>query len=232
MKSKFLPFLLLLAVLPVLIFRDYTPSNELRYLSIVDEALRNGDIFTFTNHGIQYADKPPLYFWILMLGKWLLGNHAMWFASLFSFIPALVIMLVMDRWVEREVSVANRLSAQLMLMSCGLFLGLAVVLRMDMLMCMFIVLALRTFYQMLKGQGSKNWNQFLFPFYIFMAVFSKGTCGDTGTIGVYFHFFADYRTCEDLWTLLGMENVRCIIARMFHLVRWCLLGRGRINLSA
>lgn len=74
MKSKFLPFLLLLAVLPVLIFRDYTPSNELRYLSIVDEALRNGDIFTFTNHGIQYADKPPLYFWILMLGKWLLGN--------------------------------------------------------------------------------------------------------------------------------------------------------------
>ena len=123
MKSKFLPFLLLLAVLPVLIFRDYTPSNELRYLSIVDEALRNGDIFTFTNHGIQYADKPPLYFWILMLGKWLLGNHAMWFASLFSFIPALVI-------------------------------------------------------------------------------------------------------------LLGMENVRCIIARMFHLVRWCLLGRGGINLSA
>ena len=101
----------------------------------------------------------------------------MWFASLFSFIPALVIMLVMDRWVEREVSVANRLSAQLMLMSCGLFLGLAVVLRMDMLMCMFIVLALRTFYQMLKGQGSKNWNLFLFPFYIFMAVFSKGPVG-------------------------------------------------------
>lgn len=177
MKSKFLPFLLSLAVLPVLIFRDYTPSNELRYLSIVDEALRNGDIFTFTNHGVQYADKPPLYFWILMLGKWLLGSHAMWFASLFSFIPALVIMLVMDRWVERETSAANRLSAQLMLMSCGLFLGLAVVLRMDMLMCMFIVLALRTFYRMLKGQGSKNRNAFLFPFYIFMAVFSKGPVG-------------------------------------------------------
>lgn len=231
MKSKFLPFLLLLAVLPVLIFRDYTPSNELRYLSIVDEALRNGDIFTFTNHGIQYADKPPLYFWILMLGKWLLGNHAMWFASLFSFIPALVIMLVMDRWVEREVSVANRLSAQLMLMSCGLFLGLAVVLRMDMLMCMFIVLALRTFYQMLKGQGSKNWNQFLFPFYILWQFSPKGLWGYWYHWGLL-SFFADYRTCEDLWTLLGMENVRCIIARMFHLVRWCLLGRGRINLSA
>lgn len=177
MKNKYLPFGLLLAILPVLIFRDYTPSNELRYLSIVDEALRNGDIFTFTNHGIPYADKPPFYFWVLMLGKWLLGEHAMWFAGLFSFIPALVIMGVMDRWAGRAMGNANRLSAQLMLMSCGLYLGLAVVLRMDMLMCMFIVLSLYTFYKILKEQGNKKWNSFLFPFYVFMAVFSKGPVG-------------------------------------------------------
>lgn len=177
MRNKFLPFLLLLAVLPVLIFRDYTPSNELRYLSIVDEAFRNGDFFTFTNHGLLYADKPPLYFWIVMLGKWLLGTHAMWFLSLFSFIPALVIMGVMDKWVGRELPDASRLSAQLMLMSSGFFLGMAVVLRMDMLMCMFIVLSLYTFYKMLRGQGSRRWNEFLFPFYVFMAVFSKGPVG-------------------------------------------------------
>ena len=33
----------LLALLPVMILRDFTPSNELRYLSIADEALRDGD---------------------------------------------------------------------------------------------------------------------------------------------------------------------------------------------
>lgn len=168
---------LLLAVLPVLIFRDYTPSNELRYLSIIDEALRNGSIWTFTNQGLPYADKPPLYFWILMLGKWMLGGHSMWFGALFAFVPALVIMGVMDKWVSGEVTTANRLTGKLMLMSCGLFLGLAVILRMDMLMCMFIVLSLRTFYRMLQGQGSASWNAFLFPFYIFMAVFSKGPVG-------------------------------------------------------
>jgi len=43
--------LYLVAVLPVFIFRDFTPDNELRYLSIADEALRNGSVFTFTNHG-------------------------------------------------------------------------------------------------------------------------------------------------------------------------------------
>lgn len=177
MKKNYLPFLLLLAVLPVLVFRDYTPSNELRYLSIADEALRNGNIFTFTNHGIAYADKPPLYLWIVMLGRWLLGNHYMWFLSLFSFIPALVIMNVMDKWVSRQLAERDRLTGKLMLMSTGLFLGLAVVLRMDMLMCMFIVLSLYTFYRMLKGEGHKGWNTFLFPFYIFMAVFSKGPVG-------------------------------------------------------
>lgn len=178
MKSKYLfYFMLFLALLPVLIFRDYTPSNELRYLSIVDEAFRSGHFWTFANQGVPYADKPPLYFWILMLGKWMLGDHYMWFGALFSFIPALVITGVMDKWVSGEASAPHRLTGKLMMMSCGLFLGLAVILRMDMLMCLFIVLSLRTFYRMLRGEGSSRWNAFLFPFYVFMAIFSKGPMG-------------------------------------------------------
>lgn len=175
MKNKYFYFFLILAVLPILIFRDYTPDNELRYLSIVDEALRNGNFFTFTNHGLPYADKPPLYFWIIMFGKALFGQHQMWFLSLFSFLPALVVVYVMDLWVSKEVSVENRWLGKIWLMSCGLFLGSAIVLRMDMLMCMFIVLALYAFYKMYKGQsGLITW---LFPFFIFMAVFSKGPVG-------------------------------------------------------
>ena len=34
-------FILLILVIPVLILRDFTPNNELKYLSIVDEAIRN-----------------------------------------------------------------------------------------------------------------------------------------------------------------------------------------------
>ena len=43
-------FLLLLVFLPLLFLRDFTPDNELKYLSIADEAIRNGNFFTFTNH--------------------------------------------------------------------------------------------------------------------------------------------------------------------------------------
>ena len=169
--------LVLLALIPVLVFRDYTPSNELRYLSIADEALGNGTFVSFTYQGLPYADKPPLYLWIVMLCKWLFGQYHMWFLSLFSLLPAFVIVRVMDGWVAAEASAENRRTWRWLLLTCALFLGLGIVLRMDMLMCMFITLALRTFYKMWKGEGPARRLSVLFPVYVFLAVFSKGPVG-------------------------------------------------------
>lgn len=84
-------------MLPVMVLRDFSPDNELRYLSIADESIRNGTLFAFTNHGVPYADKPPLYLWLLMAAKTLSGSHQMWLLSLFSLVPALVTVSVMSR---------------------------------------------------------------------------------------------------------------------------------------
>lgn len=168
--------LIFICFLPLLFFRDFTPNNELKYLSIADEALRNGHFFTFWNHGAVYADKPPLYLWIVMLGKWLLGTHSMFFLGLFSLVPALVTINVMDKWVKGSLLPSYRNSAALMLITSGLFTGAAIVLRMDMLMCMFIVLALYTFFRQYLGQGRK-YDPLLLPLYIFLAVFTKGPVG-------------------------------------------------------
>lgn len=166
-----------LAMLPILLLRDYTPANELRYLSIADEALRNGTFLTFYNHDQIYADKPPLYFWIIMLGKWIFGAHHMWFLSLFSLLPAFIICRTMDRWIAEEIKEEYRPTGGWLLLTCGLFMGMAIFLRMDMLMCMFITLSLATFYKMVQGQGNPRRNSILFPLYIFLALFSKGPIG-------------------------------------------------------
>ena len=92
--------LMLLTLSPVMALRDYSPSNELRYIRIVDEALEQGNVFAFTNQGQDYADKPPFYFWLMMLGKLLFGEHCMYFLSLLSFIPACIIIAVMDKWLR------------------------------------------------------------------------------------------------------------------------------------
>lgn len=185
MKSKHLYLILIwfIALLPIMILRDFTPNNELRYLSIVDEALVNGDVFTFTNQGEIYADKPPLHFWLMMIGKTLLGAHYMWYLSGLSFVFALVLLTTMVKMVRlsnvrKEITQSNENenASILMVMTSGLFIGLTIYVRMDMLMLMFITLSFYTFYKIYKGESYPR-DTYLFPIYVFLALFSKGPFG-------------------------------------------------------
>ena len=165
------------AIFPILLERDFTPANELRYLSIADEAIRNNHFFFFTNQGEPYADKPPLFLWIVMLGKVLFGHHSILFLSLFSLLPAFIIAFVMDRWIAPHISFSIRVAALMMLFSTAMFIGSAVVIRMDMLMAMFIILALRIFFSMEEEGNNKRIYSWLFPICVFMAIFTKGPIG-------------------------------------------------------
>ncbi len=195
MKQWMRYLLIFIALLPLLLLRDFTPDNELKYLSIADEAIANGHIFAFYNHGVAYADKPPLYIWAIMLGKILFGEHLMFFISLLSVIPAFVTLHVMGKWCERFLSRNKTINAELMLVTSIYFIAPIIVLRMDMLMTMFITLSLYTFYRMymhnhlIAGNSGRNitgtiaekrryckW-RWLLPFYIFMALFTKGPIG-------------------------------------------------------
>lgn len=166
-----------ICLFPVMLTRDFTPSNELRYLSIADEALADGHIFAFYNHGLAYADKPPLYFWIVMLCRLLFGHHSCLALSMFSLIPAFVITGIMDKWVMKGKSAMDRMALAGMTLTCVMFLGTMIVLRMDMLMCMFIVLALWTFYRMYTGEVARKSDSVMLPVWIFLALFTKGPVG-------------------------------------------------------
>lgn len=197
--------LVFLCFLPLLLFRDFTPNNELKYLSIADEAIRNGHIFTFWNQGEIYADKPPLYFWFIMLGKWLWGSHYMFFAGLFSLLPALAILSIMDRWTKTELPEGGRTAGSLTLISSGLFAGAAIVLRMDMLMCMFIVLALYTFYR-LYTRKARKYERYSLPVCIFLALFTKGPVGILVPLLSIVVFLLFQRKLKDFSKYLGWRQ--------------------------
>lgn len=164
--------------LPMMLLRDFTPDNELRYLNIADEAISGGHLFAFTNQGVPYADKPPLYLWIVMAGRLLLGGHRMWFLSLASLLPAFGVIAVMSRWMRGELSLEGQNTARWLMLTSAYFIGSALVLRMDMLMCLFIVLALRTFYLWhAAGKDAPRRYSWLFPLYCFLALFTKGPVG-------------------------------------------------------
>ena len=168
--------LFLIVLIAPFLFRDYSPDNELRYISLADEALRNHTWFTFYNHGEIYADKPPLYFWLLMLTKTLTGGYSMEVAGLLSVLPAVGVCWLMDRWMRHEFPGFDSATAGFLLMTTGFFLGSALVLRMDMLMCFFICLSLYLFFRLYTGRGGRSARWGL-PVCIFLALFTKGPVG-------------------------------------------------------
>lgn len=200
--------LMLITLSPMMALRDYTPSNELRYLSIVDEALADGHTLAFTNHGQDYADKPPLYFWLMMVCKMLFGGHCMYALSLLSFIPACIIIAVMDKWLRSAFpegyTSGQRAGAALMLATTGLFLGMTVFLRMDMLMCMWIVLALWTFWKWDNGIGKEGSHRLLLPVYTFLALFTKGPVGILVPPVSIIVYLAASRRWKDIGKYLGV----------------------------
>ena len=174
MRHRYLYYFLLLTF--TTLFRDFTPDNELKYISIANEALQNNNWFTFHNHGDIYADKPPLFLWLIMLSKLIRGGYHVWIIVLFSSLPALAIMAVMDRWIKNEESNSNTLAANLIIITTIMFLGAAFIIRMDMLMSLFIVLSLYKFYKIYKNKHSA-YDKYLLVIYLFLAVFTKGLIG-------------------------------------------------------
>lgn len=193
--SEYYPYIL--ALLPVLLLRDFSPANELQYLSAANEMIREGHLFCLTYDGEPYTGCLPFYIWLIALLKVTLGHHYMLaIAFLFSTLPAFGILWVMNRWVEkydtRSMRLADgsnsRILANFMLFTSGLQLGMSFFVRPDMLFSFWIVCALYTFWRLVSKQGaygpaidhkhhvSLNWNLGLF---VFLAIFTKGPQGFT-----------------------------------------------------
>lgn len=197
-------------VLPMMILRDPSPSNELRYLSIVEEALEGGHFFCFYNQGIPYTDKPPLFFWLLMFFRLFCSSTCMWLPILFTaLIPSFVTVAVMDRWLRLA---SDEQSALWRVASASFFLaGMLVMiqtffLRMDMLMTMFIVLALFTFWKMYTGLDVHKADRWLLPLYIFLALFTKGPVGFFAPVLIIVAFLTLEKSLKRLPEFLGWRQ--------------------------
>lgn len=211
-KKKILRYIAFFAILSLpFLTRDYTPNNELKYISIAREAIDDGTFFAFHNHGEAYADKPPLYMWAVMASTAVAGNDAMMPMSLLSVLPCIIIMLVMSRWIRRERDDFDDGTFDMLCVTTGYMLASALVMRMDMLMAMFITLALHTFYKLYTGCGRRR-DKWLLPLYIFLALFTKGPVGLLMPIAVIAAFLAWERKFKTIGSYLGWRQWAVIAA--------------------
>lgn len=137
MRSNQIYLLVFLVVLgafvPAILLRDFNLLNELNYLGIAQDALERGAYSTFYHNGAPYADKPPLYLWLCMIGLKLFGINAMAWLLLCSVLSWLFTMVLMDHTFGSVFRHQERLLL-ILGMSSLLFVDVcALVGRMDML---------------------------------------------------------------------------------------------------
>lgn len=198
-KLRYVLYVLLL--LPSFIFRDYTTSNELKYISIIEEAVANNTWFTYYYHGEIYADKPPLYFALVRLLRFMMGGCKLGCIGLLALLPAVGTLAVMDRWFKESGISYNPVVANLMLFTTSMFMGAALIVRMDMLMTFFITLSLYTFFRIYENRNRPA-ERYLLPVYVFLAIFSKGFLGFLIPLASVFFFLivkGELRTFVRYW---------------------------------
>ena len=79
----FIPLILILVTLP-LIMRDFTPRDELKYIDISSTMIKTHNFFVQYFNNQMYTDKPPLYFWLIIISRYILGGFYTYGIVLFN----------------------------------------------------------------------------------------------------------------------------------------------------
>ena len=171
---RFALYLILLT--PLLVLREPTPGNEEKYFSIAAESSVQNAFWCTYDNGEMYTDKPPVYFWMIRAATSVFGPDCYTVVSLFSLIPALIILIIFNQWCRKDLKGKYARAAEITLLSTAYFLGAAAVIRMDMLMTMFITLAMWWFWKIYSGKHKKT-DKYFFGLFVFLAMFTKGPVG-------------------------------------------------------
>jgi 4-amino-4-deoxy-L-arabinose transferase-like glycosyltransferase len=100
----------LLLLLPVALFLPALPIDETRYLAVAWEMRLHGDFLVPHLNGAAYSDKPPLLFWLINLGWFVLGMHA-WAVRLGVLAASFTTLYLFERLVhrlDRDTALASR----------------------------------------------------------------------------------------------------------------------------
>jgi 4-amino-4-deoxy-L-arabinose transferase-like glycosyltransferase len=161
--------------LPSSFFRKPFYPDEVRNLYIAKNISKPKD-FLFPKHFDKiYYEKPPLYFWILKLFSNILPNYLLFLPILFNILVSWGILLVNYLLLKEEGFAQIGIFSSFLLSTTGIFYGMSILTRMDLLFLFFIFLSL--YFWWLSVKKDRTIFIFLSSFFSFLAVFTKGILG-------------------------------------------------------
>jgi 4-amino-4-deoxy-L-arabinose transferase-like glycosyltransferase len=138
-----------LLLYPCLDFRLFEP-DESRYAQIPREMLERGDWLVPVLQGEPYLDKPPLFYWLVMLSYRLFGCHD-WAARLVPAAAVHLTILLTYLLGRRTLGDRPALVGALLLALAPGFVGTARLLLLDGLLTLFVSLAVLAAFEATRG---------------------------------------------------------------------------------
>lgn len=141
-----------------LLTRSFIPIDETRYVSVAWEMWINDSYLVPIKNGEPYSHKPPLLFWLIHLGWWLLGVNDWWprlVAPLFA-LGSSALVLILGRRLHPKDEAAGETAGWLLFGSL-LWCTFASAAMFDMLIVFFTLLGLIGVIQVWQEGSRSGW---------------------------------------------------------------------------
>jgi 4-amino-4-deoxy-L-arabinose transferase-like glycosyltransferase len=152
------------------------PSFEPRRMLLAKDMVRNGHWLVPDLLGKPYILKPPLLPWLISAGYLLFGSADLWATRFFPALAGLLTVVVTFFFAKRLFNQRVGLFAALILASSLLYIRRARMAEEDVILTLFVTLALLTFLLAYYYQAGKRYYIFFYLF-VALACLTKGPPG-------------------------------------------------------
>lgn len=179
-KTKYLLILLGIGILIFLFkigFRDLWEPDETRYAVVAREMRETGNWVVPHLNGTIYTEKPPLFFWLINLSTFFLGETTELANRLPSALAGLITMFMTFLFGTKLFSARVGLISGLVLGTCFFFPQISRWMMLDSLFCLWFLLAIYYLYQGINSPAKQGLNFLLACIFMALGTLTKGPIG-------------------------------------------------------
>ncbi len=204
--------------------RDLWEPDETRYAVVAREMKDTGDWMVPHLNGKIYAEKPPLFFWLVNLSTSFLGVNDEFTNRLPSALAGFATFLLVFFFGKRLFGARAGLLSSLVLATCFLFPHLSRWMMLDSLVTLFFLLALVCFYLGYEEEGGRRRYYLLAGLFMGLGVLTKGPIAYL-PIPTFFLFAFFQKEIKKFWNRNLLWG--CVFSVILVLIWWlpaCWLG--------
>ena len=210
--------------------RDLWEPDESRYAVIAREMRETGSWILPHLNGEIYAEKPPLFFWLINLSTFFLGEDSELANRLPSALAGLITLLVTFLFGERLFRARVGFLSAMVLATSFLFLQISRWMMLDSLVTLFFLLTLYCFHRGVEGEEGRKKYYLWAGLFMGLGVLTKGPLAYL-PLPIFFVFTFFQKNLRKFWCrdLLWGFSLSVILALIWWIPACWIGGKEYIH---